>query len=82
VSAQEQNWQDDQERDDEQDEQRDPTQQSPTHREGEREVGDEGQEQGSEKPRGAKGSEEDESDAERALQNERESIEHGHETPA
>jgi len=82
VSAQESQWQDDQERDHGQEggEQRDPTKQPPTHQEGERKIGDQGQEQGSETPRGDEG--EHDEDAERARRNEDDSIEHGHETPA
>lgn len=48
----------------------DPAQQPTTHKEGESEVGDEGEQQGSEQLRG----DQNESDADRALQDERRSI--------
>jgi hypothetical protein len=84
MSAQEQDWQDDQERDleNESGEDRDPTQQPPTHHEGEREVGDHGEEQGSEPPAGDSRSGNEYSDADRAVRREQESLDRGDETPA
>src|SRR5690348_17004138 len=47
----------------------------PVHKEGDRQVGDDGEEQGSEEPRGS-------SDSDRAEREQQDSIESGRETPA
>ena len=59
-----------------------PTQPPPKHFEGRREVGDKGQEQGSELPRGEGREDGGTSNADRAKENERRAIDRGHETPA
>jgi hypothetical protein len=77
VSTQQQHAHDDEERDRRQESREHADPARPTHREGEREVGKEGEEKGSEEPRGGRG----QTDAERARERRHGTLEDGSELP-